>query len=177
MAVDKGIDVRDARAGGLVMQRIRWVIIATLIAVLVCVALGIVLTHGYFWSFREMAFRRLLRSLPEPSGWLPDTDLLSADAYSPYGYRYYDVDGRHVEIVDFFKVEFPRVGWDLLTEKESAPDAQQTDDIPTVSLLFSYEGQYCLAVRVATPTDSTGIQHKSKVVVHMTITEEPDCGF
>ena len=116
-------------------------------------------------------------SLPEPSGWLPDTDILSVDAYSPYGYRYYDVDGRHGAVVDFFKAEFPRAGWDLLIEKESAPGTQQTDDIPTVSLLFSYEGRYCLVVRVATPTDAKGIQYRNKVVVHMTITEESDCGF
>ena len=87
------------------------------------------------------------------------------------------MDGHQAETVDFFKVEFSHVGWDLLTEKGNTPDVQQTDDIPTVSLLFSYEGQYCLAVRVATPTDSKGIQHKSKVVVHITIMEEFDCGF
>jgi len=159
------------------MRRIKWLIVIASLVVLAGVTLVVVLSHGYFWSFREMAFRRLLKSLPEPPGWVPDTDLLATNAYSPYGFRYYDVNGRYVEVVDFFKAELPRLGWKLSMEEENAPDPQHNDYIQSVSLFFTYRERYCLEISLGTLADEQDIQLEGRIWVHMTISEEADRSF
>ena len=157
------------------MRRTRWLIATASLVVLVGVTLVVVLSQGYFWSFRETAFRRLLESLPEPLGWVPDTDLLATNAYSYYGFRYYDVNGRYAEVVDFFKVELPRLGWKLSMEAENARDPQHSDYIQSVSLLFTYQERYCLVISLG--ADEQDIQLDGRIWVHMTISEETDCSL
>lgn len=157
------------------MRRITRLIVIASLVVLVSVTVVVVLSQGYFWSYREMAFRRLLKSLPEPLGWVPDTDLLATNAYSYYGFRYYDVSGRYAEVVDFFKVELPRLGWKLSGEEENAPDLRHGDNIQSVSLFFTSQERYCLDISLG--ADEQDIQLGGRIWVHMTISEEADCSF
>jgi hypothetical protein len=124
-----------------------------------------------------MAFRRILKSLPEPFGWVPETNLLATNAYSPSGYRSYDAHGQYIEIVEFFKQEFPHASWYLIKEKEDPFDPQRNDYVQSTSMIFSYQDRYCLDVIVGTSVAEDGTQQENRVWVHMSIIEEPVCDF
>jgi hypothetical protein len=160
------------------MSRRKWLLIVALIAILVCIV-GVVGTHGLFWSFREMKYRRLLKSLPEPSGWNLETDLLDTSAYSPLGFRSYDLNDQYSEVVKFFKRELPLMDWHLLMEEEDGIDPEVDDYIHATRLLFTYQESFCLRIDVGTSLNEIGIQEEDRVWFHARLEEkeEADCDF
>jgi len=159
------------------MRKVKWLVGVILGIVLVSVALCIVFSHGYLWSFREITYQHLLKSLPEPTARILETDRLDTNAYSPLGFRSYEVTGQYTETLEFFRTGVPQVGWRLLDEKENLSRPQYDDYTQGVSLLFSYQERYCLEIELRTTINTSETQGRDLVRVHMTISEEDDCHF
>lgn len=134
-----------------------------------------------FFSFYppcSWEIKRILHSLPAPTGWVSETDLVATGTGCSPGYRYYDVHGVHSDVVSFFRSELPRCGWQLRGERTLplAPSATSVGEyIYTVEISFSARGHYSLTVLVGTNLDAGGAQSGDRVVVHMELTDESSC--
>lgn len=156
------------------------------VTIFALVLIGVVLagvawaSHGYFWSLREIRYKKLLNSLPEPPGWISATDHLDTDAYSPFGFRYYEVNGSYEEVVDFFRSEIPKLGLLLLLEEEHGVHPSTVSDnlLLSTSLFFAYHRNDCVSIFILTETDEDGIPVGDWTKINIMIVEEtehPDC--
>jgi hypothetical protein len=138
-------------------------------------------THGTLWSFREIKYRWLLRSLPEPSGLIPDTDWISTDPayFPPFGSRHFHITGQYDELLEFFKQELLMMGWNLQIEEEHGFDPEKDDYILSTHLLFADQEYLCLEIRVGTSVNDLGIQEEDRVWFSASIFEKEDaaCSF
>jgi len=129
-----------------------------------------------------MRYKELLRSLPEPPGRISETDRLDTTAYSPFGFREYEVSGSYTEVIGFLRAEIPRFDLQPLTEEDHGITPSKLEPgswLRSTSLFFAYKASYCLETRVLTLTDEQGTQVDNWVKVSITISEEAErtvCG-
>ena len=130
-----------------------------LISVCLLILLAVYLlymTHGFLWSIDVPIYTKLLRSVPSPSGLLPDTDRIDFGPEDPCGRRIYEVADGHAESVDFFLGELPRSGWDL--EEHCSWDIELNPGrLKSDELLFTDHRKYWLVVAVDTEVDIGGV--------------------
>jgi len=90
----------------------------------------------------------LLRSLPAPPGLVKETDGIGAGAEVIHHTRVYEVEQPYLEVVGFFKEEFPKRGWRLVEESTSlTPRLYAPGDVASAELIF--RGPYCLPLRIS----------------------------
>ena len=164
------------------MKTKKRLIINSILALAVIVPASLVwLSHGYLWSFREIRFRKLLNSLPEPPGWISETDLVDTSGYSPFGFRYYDVNSSYEDVIDFFRSEIPKLGLQPLHEEEYDPSPSSTKPgiyLQSTTLYFAYHRNECVSIHVLTTTNEDGIPVGDWTKINIMIadaTEHPDC--
>jgi len=126
-----------------------------------------------------MKYRRLLRSLPEPPGWTPETNILDTSAYSPLGFRNFDVNGQYDEVIEFFESELPQTDWHILMYEEDAMTPKNDYYILDTRIDLSYQERYCLRIFIGTRVNKLGVQVDDRVWFYATIKEkeEASCSF
>jgi hypothetical protein len=126
----------------------------------------------------------LLRSLPTPSGWVAETDVLHPGlSVYDWSHREYRVSGQLPTIIAFFKREIPGEGWILLREEDGSTHSEPDEYIWAESLVFTYTGEagYCLTVSAFVGADSQGQQLGESVRVNITLGRreayDSDCSY
>jgi hypothetical protein len=90
---------------------------------------------------RTLVYPLLLRSLPTPSGIVPETDeIWPASEIADFA-RHYEVDLPYAEVADFFREEMPKRGWRLVSDKKEID--------PSYALVeMIFRGPYCFPMRI-----------------------------
>ncbi len=120
------------------------------------------------WYMQSRPGPRLLKELPEPPGYLGQSNHLYAGSEDEEGGRSYQVSGKVAPVIDFFKNELGPSGWSFLKERANR-SAYSNGLMQTTMMLFSSPSQpnKCLDVVVETRVNEQGIQLGERVTVRI----------
>ncbi len=151
------------------MRKLGWWLIGGLVGLVALIVaapwLGTYLGRVYMQS---RPGPRLLKELPEPPGYLVQSDHLYSGTEDEEGGRSYQVSGKVTAVIDFFKKELGPSGWSFLKERANR-SAQSNDLTQTTMMLFSSPSQpnKCLDIVVETRVNEQGIQLGDRVIVRV----------
>lgn len=141
----------------------------TAVAVVLAVIVTAVSTHGWLWSVDEFRYKRMINSLPDPVGFVADTNRLYSSPDYPAAARRYDVNGEHDDVVAFFMTALPKTGWKLLNEQMDVADSKPTGQMIVSWLVFDGPRDRCLEIAVRSETHWSEKEGDARVFVELNL--------
>lgn len=154
-------------AAGDKMMKIKSMLVAAVVIVLMVAVCRLVTTENGIWSVNEIRYKHIINSLPTPVGFVSDTNRLYSSPDYPAAARRYEVKGNHDDVVAFFETVLPKAGWKLLNKQTDVADSKPPSRMMISRLVFDGLRDHCLEIAVRSDTKWSEEESDAKVLVEL----------